>query len=80
MLDIVASYHGMQFQGKLMNQNLRKWQKNPYFGPNFENLTLSATRCYGQLLSCTIPEKTNYPILRTDRQTEWTDRQVRVIS
>ena len=34
MLDIVASYHCMQFQGKLMNQI---WEngKKPSFGPDF---------------------------------------------
>ena len=34
MLDIVASYHCMQFQGKLMNQT---WEnsKKPIFGPDF---------------------------------------------
>ena len=34
MLDIVASYHGMQFQGKLKNQT---WEngKTPSFEPNF---------------------------------------------
>ena len=34
MLDITASYHCMQFQGKLMNQT---WEngKNPIFGPDF---------------------------------------------
>ena len=30
----------------------------------FKNLVLSVTRYHGQLLSCTISEKTNYPILR----------------
>ena len=52
-----------------------------------ENLTLSVTRYYGQLSSCTISEKTNDPILtklsdgwtdgRTDRQA---DGRMRVIS
>ena len=34
MLDIVTSYHFVQFQGKLMNQI---WEngKNPSFGPDF---------------------------------------------
>ena len=54
MLEIVASYHCMQFQGKLMNQT---WE-------NGQKLALSVTRYYGQLLSCTISEKTNDPILR----------------
>ena len=37
MLDIVGSYHCMQFQGKLMNQAWeRKWQKKPSFGTNID--------------------------------------------
>ena len=28
----VASYHCMQFQGKLMNQTWKKWQKNLILG------------------------------------------------
>ena len=34
MLDIIASHHGMEFQGKLMNQT---WEngKKPKFGPDF---------------------------------------------
>ena len=32
MLDIVASYRGMQFQGKLMNQTWENGEK-----PNFES-------------------------------------------
>ena len=34
MLDIFASYHYMQFQGKLMNQILENGKK-PSFGPDF---------------------------------------------
>ena len=34
MLDIVASYHCMQFQGKIMNQIWGNGKK-PSFGPNF---------------------------------------------
>ena len=34
MLDIVASYHCMQFQGKLMNQ-IWENSKKPYFEPDF---------------------------------------------
>ena len=30
----------------------------------FKNLAFSVSRCHGQLLSCTISEKTNDPILR----------------
>ena len=33
MLDIVASYHCMQFQGKLMNQSQENGEK-PHFGFN----------------------------------------------
>ena len=42
----------------------------------FKNLALLVTRYHGQLLSCTISEETNDPILRkvsdeqTDRQTD----------
>ena len=89
MLDIVASYPRMQFQGKLMIQtqeNRQKPQFEPYLGPLgpnssrqiffFKNLVLSVTRYHVQLLSCTISEKNNDPILRkfsdgqTDRQTD----------
>ena len=70
--------------GKTKEQYLRKWQR-PSFGSNFgplgpnsgchffpKNLVLSATRCHGQLSSCTISEKTNDPILRklSDGQTD----------
>ena len=34
MLNIVASYHCMQMQGKLMNQTWKN-AKKPSFGPNF---------------------------------------------
>ena len=34
MLDILASYHCMQFQGKLMNQTPENGKK-PFLGPNF---------------------------------------------
>ena len=107
MLVIVASYHCMQFQGKLMNDTWKNKKKTPSFGPNFgpfnpnsgcqnffflvKILALSVTRCHGQLSSCTIPEKTNDPILKklrdgqtegyTDEQTEeQTHRQTRVSS
>ena len=62
--------------------------EKPQFGPNLgllgpnlgrhhfflRNLASSVTRYYGQLLLCTISEKTNDPILRKciDR---WTDKQ-----
>ena len=68
MLDIVANYHYMQFQEKLMN--MRKWQKiwfwarfwpiQPKFGPLklfFKNLAPSVTRCQGQLSSCKMSKK-----------------------
>ena len=34
MLDILVSYHCMQFQGKLMNQ-IWENSKKPKFGPDF---------------------------------------------
>ena len=81
MLDIVASYHCMQFQGKLMIQTQENSEKPPFgpkFGPQiffYKNLALSVTRYHGLLLSCTISGKTNDLILRkfSDRQT---DRQM----
>ena len=66
MLDIVTSFHCMQFQGRLMIQTQDNGEKT-HFGPRnfcFKNLTRSVTRYHGQLSSCTIPEKTNDPILR----------------
>ena len=78
-----ASYHCMQFWGKLMKQT---WEngKKPSFGtswgpfdPNsgsqiyiyfFKNLAPSATRYHGHLSSCTISEKSNDPILRKLRE------------
>ena len=76
MLYIVASYHSMQFQGKLMNQTLENGKKTSFrhnFGPFgsgspvfffFKYLALSVTRYHGQVSSCTITEKTNNPISR----------------
>ena len=72
MLDIVVSYHCMQFQGKLMIQTQENGKK-PNFGPNLsplnrnssrqfffrKNLASSVTRYHGQLSSCTISQKTN---------------------
>ena len=85
MLDIVASYHCMQFQVKHMIQ-LNKVAKKTHFGLNlgplvpdlghkifiFRNLAPSVTRCHGQLSSCTISKKSNDPILRKfgDRHTD----------
>ena len=72
MLDIVASYHFMQFHGKLMIQTQENGEK-PHFGPN---LGLQILLDHDQLSSCTISEKTNGPILRkfsdgrTDGRTE----------
>ena len=62
MLDIVASYHHMQFQGKLI----------------IKNLAWSVTRYHGQLSSCTLSEKTIDPILRkfSDGRDGQTDRQM----
>ena len=84
MLDIVASYHCMQVQGKLMTK-LDKMAKNLVLGPIlaqiwatnffFKILAQSVTRCHGQLSSCTISEKTNDPILR-----ELSDGRTRVTS
>ena len=74
MLDLVVSYHFMQFQGKLLTK-LEKMAKNLVLVPilahlaqiwvvkkNFflNNLTLSVTGYYGHLSSCTISEKTKY--------------------
>ena len=107
MLVIVASYHCMQFQGKLTNDTWKNKKKPLVLVPILAHstqiqaaniffflvkiLALSVTRCHGQLLSCTIPEKTNDPILKklrdgqtegyTDEQTEGqTHRQTRVSS
>ena len=88
MLDIVISYHCMQFQRKLMDHT-QVWFKNLVFGlilaqiwavkkKNFlSKIWLHQSRYYGQLSSCTIPENTNDPILRgrSNRWTSWqTDR------
>ena len=76
MLDIIASYHCMQFKVKFMIQtqeNAKKIHFGPDLGPLgpnsghqffFKNLTLSVTRYHGQLSSCKISEKTNDQILR----------------
>ena len=106
MLVIVASYHCMQLQGKLMNDTWKNKKKTVVLVPILAHstqiqaanifflvkiLALSVTRCHGQLSSCTIPEKTNDPILKklrdgqtegyTDEQTEGqTHRQTRVSS
>ena len=62
---IVASYHCMQFQEKLMNQakNIVSGQTLTPYGPNishqvfFTILTFSVTKYYGQLSLCTLSEK-----------------------
>ena len=71
MLDVIASYHCMQFQGKLMiltHENSKKSHFGPGLGPLvpnlchqffFKNLASSVTRYHGQLSPCTISEKTN---------------------
>ena len=79
---------------KTKEQNLRKWQKNyfrarfwpkfglPFFSPK-KNLGLSLTKYYGLVLSCTISEKTNGPILSklNEGRTDWrTDGPERFIS
>ena len=71
-VDIIASNHCMQFQGKLKNQNMRKWKKKTSFGHDFgpmaqirtvrkffifKNLTWLVIRYHSQLSSCTISEK-----------------------
>ena len=48
--------------------------KKPHFVPDL-NLVLSVTMFYGQLLSCTISEKTNDPILR-ELSDGWMDGQM----
>ena len=82
MLDIVASYNCMQFQGKLMIKKTHFWPDLEPLGPNsgpkffFKNLTLSVTRYHGHLSSCTTSEKTNDPFLRKCsgwRMDKWTD-------
>ena len=96
MLGIVADYHRMKFNGKLMIQTQENSKKNSFWagfrpvGPKFwppiyffKNLALSVTRYHGQLSSCTISEKTNELILRkfSDGRTDrQTDRRTRAIS
>ena len=77
-LDIVASYHCMKFQGKLMIQTKKKKDKNPILGlvqaywtqiwPTiffffFLKQGWSVTTYHGQLSLCTISKKTNDPFL-----------------
>ena len=77
MLEIVASYHCTEFQGKWFKPIDPKIEPLVFFF--FKNLASSVTRYHGQL-SCKISEKTNDLILikfsdgrtsgRTDRQTD----------
>ena len=79
MLHIVASYHCMLFQGKLINQTWKNGKNlvlSPILTPLAQilatnifskNLALSVTTYHGQLSSCTISEKTNDPVLRKVR-------------
>ena len=94
MLDIVASYHCIQSQGKLKNKTWENGKKTifePDSGPNSgchffpppKNLGLSLTKYYGLVLSCTISEKTNGPVLSklNEGRTDWrTDGPERFIS
>ena len=94
MLDIVASYQYMQFQGKRMIQTQDNSEK-PHFGTDlgwlggsqksfffffFKNLASSVARYHGQLSSSTISEKTNNPVLSDGQMDRQIDRQTRVIS
>ena len=76
MLDIVAGYHRIQFQGKRMIQTQENGNKNLILGliyalwaqiwiANifFKCLASAVIRYHGQRSSCTISEKTNDPIL-----------------
>ena len=70
-----------------MNQTKKKLTKNLILGPTLtlwakfrppiffpKSLAPSVTRYHGQLSSCTIPEKTNDPILRKGSD-GWTEEQ-----
>ena len=85
MLDIVASFRCIQFQGKLMIQTQENGEKLHFsttlgpLGQNSchqfffsKNLASSGTRYLGQLSSCFISGKTNDLILRkfSDRHTD----------
>ena len=66
--------------GPMLSPLAEIWAQNVFFSDFtsffFKNLALLVTRYHGQLLSCTISEETNDPILRkvsdeqTDRQTD----------
>ena len=87
MLDIVGSYHCMQFQGKPIIQTQEDGEKL-YFGPVGRKFGAAiffvffcflffqkfgfVTRYHGRLSSCTISEKTNDLILKK-LSDEWTN-------
>ena len=93
MLDIVVSYHRMQFPRKLMNQTWKNGKK-PIFGPNWgpfglkfwppnffvKNLAPSVITYYDQLSSCTISEKLMIQSWENLVKDGRTDRRTRVIS
>ena len=72
MLNIVASYHCIQFQRKLMNQTWKNGQKHsarpdfhsfwPKFGPIFF-LGFTSTRCYALLQAI---------IVHNSKENQWT--------
>ena len=75
MLDIVASYHCMKFQEKVMNQTCEN-DKKPSFGPKFGLqkfyswiLTLLDVIHSYKLSLCAISRKTNEPSLRKLQKT-----------
>ena len=76
MLDIVANYHRIQFQERIMVHSQANGEKphfgfdlgplNPNLGRQFfvKTLALSVTGYHGQVSTCIISEKTNDTILR----------------
>ena len=79
MSNIVASYYCILYQEKLKNQTWENGKKKLILGLTlahlakfglqffffiFKNLASSVTRYHGQLLSCTISEKTDDSILK----------------
>ena len=76
MLDIVANYDRIQFQGRIMVQTQANGEKphfgfdlgplNPNLGRQFfvKTLALSVTGYHGQVSTCIISKKTNDTILR----------------
>ena len=87
MLDILVSYHCMQFQGKLMKQTWENSKKAKFGPPNFffseiwlrQSLDIMVSYHHAQS-SGPILEKTNDPILRklSDGRTDGqTDKQTR---